>query len=59
MTRFAGTVLGTAVEGTLLQQGLNRGLSPVQAYHLVFAVVAIVALAGVLLGTQLNEQDNA
>ncbi len=55
MIRFGGTVLGTALGSVLLQQGLDRGLAPIDAYHLVFGFLAAVALSGVLVGARLQE----
>ncbi len=55
MVRFAGMVLGPAVGGVVLQNGLNQALTELQAYQVVFGVSAGVALAGVVTGWRLRE----
>ena len=55
MIRFAGTVFGTALTGVILQQGLDRGLSVLDAYQGVYWVIAAVALVGATLGATLRE----
>jgi len=56
MIRLCGTVLGAALQGVLLQQGLDRGLLAVDAYHGCFWFVAAIALPGVILALRLREQ---
>jgi len=55
MIRFAGTVLGITLGGVLLQQGLDQGLMPVNAYHRVYWFLAGVGLIGVMAGLTLRE----
>ncbi|HEY65467.1 MAG TPA: MFS transporter [Caldilineae bacterium] len=55
MIRFAGTVLGTALGSVLLQEGLDRGMAVIQAYHAVFWFLAVAAVFGVVIGTRLRE----
>jgi EmrB/QacA subfamily drug resistance transporter len=50
MIRFTGTVLGTALGGVLLQQGLDQAVLPAEAYQVVFWCIAGVALLGVVIG---------
>ena len=54
MLRFAGTVFGTALSGVVLQQGLDGGLIPLEAYQISFWFVAGVTLIGALLGSRLK-----
>lgn len=55
MGRFAGMVLGPAVGGVVLQNGLNQALTELQAYQMVFAVSAGVALVGIVTSWRLRE----
>ncbi len=55
MIRFGGAMLGPTLVGVLLQQGLDRGLSPVDAYQVAFWLVASVTSVGVLVGFTLRE----
>jgi len=55
MVRFTGTMLGPAVGGVLLQQGLDWSLPVVEAYQLVFWMIAGVAVLGVVAGFGLRE----
>ena len=55
MIRFAGTVLGITLGGVLLQQGLDRELSTVDAYHRVYWFLAGIGFTGVLVGLTLRE----
>lgn len=48
MTRFGGSMLGTAFAGIILQGGLDRGLMTLDAYQLVYAVLAGMGLVGLL-----------
>lgn len=49
-------VLGTTLEGVLLQQGLDRGLPTPQAYQMVYWLIAGVGLLGVIIGVTLREK---
>lgn len=55
MTRFAGSMLAVALAGIILQNGLDRGLSVLHAYQLVFAFLALTGVVGVLLALRLQE----
>jgi hypothetical protein len=55
MIRFAGGVLGVTLGGVLLQQGLDRQLTSVDAYHRVYWFLAGVGFVGVLAGLTLRE----
>lgn len=55
MIRFGGTVLGIALIGVVLQQGLETTPVVVEAYQRVFWVVAGVAFLGVMLGRTLHD----
>jgi len=55
MIRFGGAMLGATLGGVLLQGGLDRGLSPVDAYQLVFGLIGGVALVGAVIGLTLRE----
>jgi EmrB/QacA subfamily drug resistance transporter len=55
MVRFGGILLGPAVGGVLLQQGLNHNLLLIESYQLVFGVIAAVTLLGVVMGFGLRE----
>lgn len=55
MVRFTGTMLGPALGGVILQQGLDQGLSLLGAYQVVFWLTAIITLVGVLIGWGLEE----
>jgi predicted MFS family arabinose efflux permease len=55
MIRFGGMMLGTTLEGVLLQQGLDRGLPTAEAYQMVYWLVAGVGLLGVIVGVTLRE----
>ncbi len=50
MTRYGGSMLGTALAGMLLRRGLARGLVTVAAYQVVFWVLAGMCVVGVVLG---------
>ena len=54
MTRFAGSMLGVAVIGVILQSGLDRGLMTVAAYQIVYGFLAGVGLLGVLLASRME-----
>ena len=54
MIRFAGSVFGAALSGVLLQQGLDRGLLTITAYHSVFFFVGGISLLGALLAIKLK-----
>lgn len=55
MIRFAGTVLGPALAGVVLQRGLERSLAPVAAYQPAFWFIAGGALLGAAVGWSLRE----
>jgi predicted MFS family arabinose efflux permease len=54
MLRFFGSVVGSALAGVVLAFFLDRGLRAPQAYRYGFLVCGGVALAGALVGTQLE-----
>jgi MFS family permease len=54
MTRFAGSMLATALAGVILQNGLDRGLDTLDAYQMVFAFLAAAGLLGVLVASRLR-----
>lgn len=49
MIRFCGTLFGAATAGVVLQQGLERGLGPVSAYHVSFWFAAALGSLGVIV----------
>ena len=55
MIRFCGTVLGAALQGVLLQQGLDRGLLTVDAYRVCFWCIVAIAFLGVIMALKLRE----
>jgi EmrB/QacA subfamily drug resistance transporter len=55
MIRFAGTVLGPALAGVVLQFGLDRAWPMVDAYRIVFWFVAGVMLLGLVVGWGLED----
>jgi EmrB/QacA subfamily drug resistance transporter len=55
LVRFAGQILGTAVAGVLLQQGLDQLQAPIEAYQQVLWVFTGVALLATLIGWFLRE----
>ncbi len=55
MIRFVGAVLGIALAGVVLQQGLERSLLPIEAYQTVFWMMAGVVLLGAVVGWRLRE----
>lgn len=55
MLRFAGQILGTALAGVLLQQGLDRLLPPISAYQNVFWLHVAVALIGTVASLGIRE----
>jgi MFS family permease len=55
MTRFAGSMLAVALAGVILQNGLDRGLTTLQAYQLVYAFLSALGLLGVLLAYRLPQ----
>jgi len=55
MMRFAGSMLATALAGVILQNGLDRGLRPLEAYQMVYGFLAVVGLVGMLLASRLRE----
>lgn len=55
MTRFAGSMLAVAIAGIILQNGLDRGLTVLNAYQVVYAFLALTGVVGVLLALRLQE----
>lgn len=55
MIGVSGMVLGATLGGVLLQWGLDRALLPIDAYHIVFWLIAPVALLGAIVGLTLKE----
>jgi MFS family permease len=55
MVRFMGTILGPALSGVLLQQGLDRAWLPITAYQMAFWLIAGIVSVGILLGWGLQE----
>ena len=55
MIRFCGTILGAALQGVLLQQGLDRGLPAVDAYHVCFWFIVAIAFMGIVMALRLRE----
>ncbi|RIK40178.1 MAG: hypothetical protein DCC55_15785 [Chloroflexi bacterium] len=49
MIRFAGQILGVAVAGVALQQGLAQSATPIAAYQVVFWLYAGVAVVATLI----------
>lgn len=54
MTRFAGSMLGVAVAGVILQNGLDRGLMTLAAYQVVYGFLAGMGFLGVLLASRME-----
>jgi DHA2 family methylenomycin A resistance protein-like MFS transporter len=59
MLRFAGQILGTALAGVLLQQGLDRLLPPLAAYQSVFWLHVAIALVATIAGLGIRERQVA
>lgn len=59
MLRFAGQILGTALAGVLLQQGLDRLLQPLAAYQSVFWLHVAIALVATIAGLGIRERQVA
>ena len=55
MTRYGGSMLGTAVAGILLRWGLAGGLSTIAAYQRVFWILTGICVMGILLGLRLRK----
>jgi MFS family permease len=55
MTRFAGSMLATALAGVILQNGLDRGLRPIAAYQTVYFFLVMTGLVGVLIASRFRE----
>ncbi len=55
MMRFGGSVVGIALAGVVLQQGLDRSLLVLEAYQGVFWFIAGMALLGVVIGWGLRD----
>ncbi len=58
MIRFGGTVLGPAVEGVFLQQGLDWGLPTIKAYQNVYWFIAGVVVLGVIVALTIREHPD-
>ncbi len=54
MTRYSGSLVGTALAGILLRWGLIRDPLSIAAYQLVFWVLAAACVGGVALGWRLR-----
>jgi MFS family permease len=54
MTRFAGSLLSTAMAGVLLQNRLDAGVATLTAYQIVYASLAVVGVFGILLASRLR-----
>lgn len=57
MIRFSGQILGTAAAGVLLQTGLQRLDTPVEAYQTVFYGFAAVAIVATIVGWNIRTVD--
>ncbi|HUV08206.1 MAG TPA: MFS transporter [Spirochaetia bacterium] len=57
MIRFGGALLGAAIAGVLLEQGLAGGLALIRAYQNVFLVVSGVGVLGFLFSLGLKEHS--
>lgn len=55
MTRFAGSMLSTALAGVILQNGLDRGLSVIESYQGVYYSLAAIGLLGALIASRLPD----
>jgi MFS family permease len=55
MMRFGGSVVGVALAGVVLQQGLDRSAPILEAYQVVFWFLTGVALLGVVIGWGLRQ----
>ena len=55
MVRFAGSMLSTAIAGVILQTGLDSGLATIQAYQVVYGVLAGLGLLGTLTALRLRQ----
>jgi MFS family permease len=55
MTRYGGSMLGTAVAGILLRWGLARELLTIAAYQQVFWLLAGICVVGILFGLRLRK----
>ncbi len=54
LVRFMGMGLGPILAGVALQQGLNQGLLMIEAYHIVFWMIAGVTVSGIVSGIGLR-----
>lgn len=54
MIRAGGFVIGTALVGVVLQNGLDRMPAPIMAYQMTYWFVAGVALLGTIVGIKLK-----
>jgi EmrB/QacA subfamily drug resistance transporter len=55
LVRFAGTMLGPALGGVVLQWALDRAFLPIEAYQMVFWLMAGMVILGVFIGCTLEE----
>lgn len=59
MIRFVGVAIGTALAGVLLQNGLEQGLSEIEAYQQVFFFVCLAGLLGIAASFGLGGRPSA
>lgn len=55
MVRFTGTLFGPVIGGVMLQYGLDTFSQPIQAYQMVFGLIAGVTVLGVVSGLWLQD----
>lgn len=53
MTRFAGSMLATALVGVILENGLTSGLAPLAAYQMGYGFLTAVGLLGAVLSLRI------
>jgi hypothetical protein len=59
MVRFAGSTVGTALMGVLLQFNLDRGIPTLDAYQNVYLSLAGIAILGLLSAAGLKGRSTA
>jgi MFS family permease len=59
MTRFAGSLVATAMAGVILQSGLDRGFPTLLAYQIVFGFLAGAGLAGVVIASRIGWRNKS
>jgi EmrB/QacA subfamily drug resistance transporter len=59
MMRFGGSVVGIALAGVVLQQGLDWSVPTIEAYQAVFWFLTGVAALGVVIGWGLRQESAA